>query len=522
MSNLFQKSRVARMAACGLCRGVFLCTVLLCLVSCIWEFPPEETDALSLGDGATLALKVSLFDTDGFAAADREGEGLPEVEKMHDLRVVITSKADDGSEQVEFNRYLDFRSGDWMYKYGYLDDDRLVFKVSGTNPQKHVYLFANCEPLFEDIFKENAEKGDGVTVHVDPENGLYGDIGANEDWKPLPGEDYIKMLHEATYTNGQLQKWVKTDGGKANGIPMSAEYEISVSPGNTGISGVHVLEAYILRAANKITFTYENTWIDQDLYIHGFSIDKVAKEAYLLARVPLNEHNRRLLGDDTKNGTWLEWYVAHIAGILPGGHPDSSSPDELQFVTPGQDIDEKEYADGQYSRGPLHSETDPYDPLPTEEWQNFYDNIYGKKSDGRYMYTTEENENIKGFYLKSLHLQGKPDRRTTETVYFPESNYHPVNRDGGSSANQQYNLHIYATSREETYNTVHVYNVVLTNVTTLFRNTHVHITARPVNEEFLIWGTLVDWNKYDEVSGEMKPENDTGTVSDTPPFEAEP
>lgn len=483
----------------------------VCCVSCINEYPDGRTEA-----GTVLALKVSLTDQAGLASAD--GGDLPDVEKMRDLRVVITSKDADGTEWVEFNRYLDFSdaSEKWRYKYGYVDDDRLMFKLTGTNPEKHVYLFANCEPLFTA----------GQIEHLDPEKGIYGDVGANKDKEPIVATAYIGKLRELTYTNAQLQEWVKpADGSEPNGIPMSAEYDITVVPGNTGIVDTYVLDAYILRAANKITFTYENTWIDQDLYIHGFSIDKVAKEAYLLARVPLkNEHNQQLLGDDAKNGTWLEWYVAHILGILPGGHPDPSSPDELQFVTPGQDIDKKEYADGQYSRGPLHSETGPYDPSSTEVWQNFYDNIYSKESDGRYMYTTEDNknENIKGFYLKSL--QGRPEeiRRTTEAVYFPESNYHPANPDGGSAANQQYKLNIYATSRERTYNTVHVYNVVLTNVTTLFRNTHVHITARPVEEEFLILGTLVDWNKYDEVSGEMKPENDTGTVSDTPPFEVEP
>jgi hypothetical protein len=441
------------MAACGLCRGVFLCTVLLCLVSCIWEFPPEETDALSLGDGATLALKVSLFDTDGFAAADREGEGLPEVEKMHDLRVVITSKADDGSEQVEFNRYLDFRSGDWMYKYGYLDDDRLVFKVSGTNPQKHVYLFANCEPLFEDIFKENAEKGDGVTVHVDPENGLYGDIGANEDWKPLPGEDYIKMLHEATYTNGQLQKWVKTDGGKANGIPMSAEYEITVEPGNTGINGVHVLEAYIVRACNKITFEYVNEKSQHPIFISDWTLSDIAETAFLLPRV--------------KSGSGLDYSGSWIAGYA--GHIEANRGDSFDKDNPH---------DGEE---PLYDFDVPSEPVLK----------------GLY-YKYGENAEVKGLEVPGVDVSGVPEIPKTkidEVVhYFPESK----NVKNGS---EQYTLDFTTSeySRAEEYTPRKYGPIQLPKVLTLFRNTHVKIRAKIGQGKMGIEVKVHEWDVVDDL-----------------------
>lgn len=148
------------------------------------NIPTGDGSGAPLPQGTVLALKVSLTDQAGFASAD--GGDLPDVEKMRDLRVVITSKDAGGTECVEFNRYLDFSdaSEKWRYKYGYVDDDRLMFKLTDTNPEKHVYLFANCEPLF------TAEK----INHPDPENGIYGDVGANKDKKPIVATAYIERL----------------------------------------------------------------------------------------------------------------------------------------------------------------------------------------------------------------------------------------------------------------------------------------------------------------------------------------
>lgn len=433
----------------------------VCCVSCINEYPDGRTEA-----GTVLALKVSLTDQAGLASAD--GGDLPDVEKMRDLRVVITSKDADGTEWVEFNRYLDFSdaSEKWRYKYGYVDDDRLMFKLTGTNPEKHVYLFANCEPLF------TAEKID----HPDPEHGIYGDVGANKDKKPIVATAYIERLRGLTYTNAQLQEWVKpADGSVPNGIPMSAEYDITVVPGNTGIVDTYVLDAYILRAANKITFTSYTNWKPQyALFVQGWELERVADRAYLLPRVA---EDGGLYGPDKKCKTWIEWYADHIINS-----PDSHG-EELGFSVP----ENSTYSPYNGGKAPTYS---------GPEYEN-----RDKPGQG--------GEIVSGLRIEGFDLSGtKPGTAEDKaTYYFPESRYVRA-EETGQHYSMTFTTREYSAIAQEGSNyTPRPYTAELPNVTTLFRNTHVKIavTLRESSQVDLNV-SVINWSVQPPVTGDLEPE----------------
>lgn len=441
--------------------------VTVCCVSCINEYPDGRTEAgAPLPQGTVLALKVSLTDQAGFASAD--GGDLPDVEKMRDLRVVITSKDAEGREYVEFNRYIDFSdaSEKWRYKYGYVNDDRLMFKLTDTNPEKHVYLFANCEPLF------TAEKID----HPDPENGIYGDVGANRDKKPEQADEYIGELRNLTYTNDQLQEWVKpTDGSVPNGVPMSAEYDITVVPGNTGIVDTYVLDAYILRAADKITFTSYTNWKPQyALFVQGWELERVADRAYLLPRVA---EDGGLYGPDKKCKTWIEWYADHIINS-----PDSHG-EELGFSVP----ENSTYSPYNGGKAPTYS---------GPEYEN-----RDKPGQG--------GEIVSGLRIEGFDLsETKPGTAEDKaTYYFPESRYVRA-EETGQHYSMTFTTREYSTIAQEGSNyTPRSYTAELPNVTTLFRNTHVKIavTLRESSQVDLNV-SVINWSVQPPVTGDLEPE----------------
>ena len=455
--------------------------VTVCCVSCINEYPDGRTEAgAPLPQGTVLALKVSLTDQAGFASTD--GGDLPDIEKMRDLRVVITSKDAEGRECVEFNRYLDFSdaSEKWRYKYGYVDDDRLMFKLTDTNPEKHVYLFANCEPLF------TAEKID----HPDPEKGIYGDVGANKDKKLLAATAYIERLRGLTYTNAQLQEWVKpADGSAPNGIPMSAEYDITVVPGNTGIVDTYVLDAYILRAADKITFEYENKRTRYPIFVQNWGLQSVADKAFLLPQVDDAEANRRLVqGFDN----WIGWYAEH-SGTQSGA--GGSHDNELQFTVPS-DVSCVEYNGRGYKYSGSYA-------------QDTYCDESGEITEE--MYNGAVREEVSGLMLPGYDY----DEQESTTVedgtvyYFPETRFIP-----DASGRQQYTLYFntleYSSTGQETggawkyYVAVGSYNAVLSKVTTLFRNTHVKIHATfQEGDQVTLNVSVMNWKELGPYTGQL-------------------
>ena len=436
----------------------------VCCVSCINEYP-ADTEDLFRTRGVDLALQISLLED-----ADKEGETLPAVEKMHDLRVIIT-RTENGKEYVEYNRYIDFGT-QREYRYGYLRDNRLVFRVTAPET-KHIYLFANSEPLFADI------------EHVDPEHGNYGvrhpkPQGAAEkapdEYEAMDASAYINQLRELTFTQEQLDGFVKDE--KANGIPMSAEYDVKVTPGNTGISDFCEFEAWIVRAANKITFTYINRRLMGDIAVTYWELRNTAKTTWLLPRVPAgNETNQRLFGASTSyGGDWIAWYGNHIG--------DGKHAEELEFETPSVEKETSFYA-------------------------SYSSSIEVKKLTG----TGTVKETVTGLCVPQGDGTGKLSSVSDPvTYYFLESRYIPEGADA-----QRYTMIFqtleYAETPIDGSNWVRKdYPAIgaeypLDEVKTLLRNTHVKITANFVDMDKVdLQVSLMNWKESDPVEGTLVPE----------------
>ena len=448
----------------------------VCCVSCINEYP-ADTEDLFRTRGVDLALQISLLED-----ADKEGETLPEVEKMHDLRVIIT-RMENGKEYVEYNRYIDFGT-QREYRYGYLRDNRLVFRVTAPE-KKHIYLFANSEPLF--VFA-------GIE-HVDPEHGNYGvrhpkPQGAAEkapdEYEAMDASEYINQLRELTFTQDQLDGFVKDE--KANGIPMSAEYDVTVTPGNTGISDFCVFEAWIVRACNKITFVYENQRLQYPIFVQDWALNNVASDAYLLPHVKGGGPLSGTDGEDIRNGSWIQWYADHIKS--------NTHTAELNYAVP-KTTNYNQYngrSDGK----------DTYADLSVTE----------VKPDGS---ETIFKENVTGLRVGNLSwntgsepIPGK--KKDTKVYYFPETRYIPTDSDKQkytmSFKTLEYNTS--ASGSEGTHWTVvGTYDSrPMESVPTLFRNTHVQIQATFMEgNQVDLNVSIINWGENDPVHGTLTPEN---------------
>lgn len=421
----------------------------VCCTSCIYD-SDEQTYVLS--DGVDLALQVSLLDIDN-AAAD--------VEYMHDLRVIITHTEGD-VEVLEYNRLIDLTGRDKVYRYGYMDDERLRFKVTDTE-RKHIYLLANSEPVLEKMLRERR-----LAEHPDPEDGLYGSNHRVET-DPRTVSSYLSGLREATFSNDELQRMV-ADGG----IPMSAEYDIIVKPQHAEALDIIVYDAYIVRACNKITFTYTNKKPEYAVYIQGWELEQVADEAYLFPHV---------------NGTapegyddWATWYSRTL---LSGGDPSVTD-----FSVPGSDgyfsytggRNPTYAADPEYEHNPPPVKPEPGDLVP---------------------------EDVPGLKIKGLDLSsGNPGHVIDDAVYyFPESRY-VRSGESGQHYTMTFTTKEYGNLMMEGSNyTDRVYNADLDDVTTLFRNTHVRIAAELQESNQISLGvSIINWSMRDPTTGTLEPE----------------
>lgn len=438
----------------------------VCCVSCINEYP-ADTEDLFQTRGVDLALQISLLED-----ADKEGETLPAVEKMHDLRVIIT-RTENGKEYVEYNRYIDFGT-QREYRYGYLRDNRLVFRVTAPET-KHIYLFANSEPLFAGI------------EHVDPEHGNYGvrhpkPQGAAEkapdEYEAIEASEYINQLRELTFTQDQLKGFVEDE--KANGIPMSAEYDVKVTPGNTGISDFCEFEAWIVRAANKITFTYINDRLLGDIAVKNWELFNTAEKSWLLPHVPADKGtNPSLFGTETKyKGNWIAWYADHIGS---GGHEA-----ELNFDTPEGVV-----------MSPFSAN---YTAEATVEKGKTTEKVTGLRVRQRNIRTESDapavNDSITYYFLESRYIpEGADAQRYTMKFNTLEYKETPIT-EGDSKYYWQ-----------DTYYPTGSLELYLDKVTTLLRNTHVKITATFADKGQLDMDvSIINWIENSPVTGTLVPE----------------
>ena len=441
----------------------------VCCVSCINEYP-ADTEDLFRTRSVDLALQISLLED-----ADKEGETLPEVEKMHDLRVIIT-RMENGKEYVEYNRYIDFGT-QREYRYGYLRDNRLVFRVTAPE-KKHIYLFANSEPLFADI------------KHVDPEHGNYGvrhpkPQGAAEkapdEYEAMDASEYINQLRELTFTQDQLDGFVKDEN--ANGIPMSAEYDVTVTPGNTGISDFCVFEALIVRACNKITFTYINDRMLGDIVVTDWTLQNTAVTSWLLPRVPANdETNKSLFGAGTKyEGDWIAWYSDHIGS---GGHAE-----ELNFEVPeGPDVVPQPFSASYDGSAKV---TEPREETVTGLC------VPQKKISERAPTPVEDKATY--YFLESRCISEETGQQQSYFIGFNTLEYNTTPTTDVDEVQHYWNNKRIYPSGAEAYH--------LDQVKTLLRDTHVKITATfadmgQVNLDV----SILNWKPRDPVEGQLKSE----------------
>ena len=445
------------MQICGAGRHAVKHAVLLCTTAvwsllaagCIFEYPTDSllVETLS-GEGRTLALRVSMFD----GIDDAPQEALPAAERMHELRVVITHLDSDGIEVPEYNRLIDIdgKNAKGQWKYGYLDDNLLMFLLDSVwlntyGGKKHIYLFANSEKVFENQF---ACKG---IKHLDPEQGLAGGKQEKLVFDPEVRRAYFEALKEATFTENDLQTFVKPDdAGRINGIPMSAEYDIDIDElESLTIANLYFFDCYIVRAANKITFTYRNKRYNGDIFVTKWSLKNTADATYLLPRVT-----------DTKHGDWIRWYAEHCADK------------DAEHTVETEEGETEETKELEFTAVP----TTTYNPFESEYTQI---NETAKPHEGD-SYT---ESGVTGLKLPEIDLATGHITSVTDpkTYYFLESRY-PVEAEKQaytmSFTAKEYNASAAGGTRwiEVTYPSAGV-SYLLDKVTTLFRNTHVNINA---------------------------------------------
>ena len=452
----------------------------VCCTACICEYPDTGT-RVQFPDGESIAIQVAMLDI-----ADDPDDAHSDVELMHDLRVIITHRESIGGKEhevIEYNRLIDFGGGNGKYRYGYVEDPHLMFQIhDGTAVGKHIYLFANSEPIFERMISEDPriqavlDPEKDAAGQIDPEQGIYGG-SRYEDVPQDLADAYLAAIREVTFSNAELQRFV-ADG---TGLPMSAEYDILFSPGNTGVANVHIMDAYIVRAANKITFEYTNERPPYPIFVQGWELLSVAENAYLLPRVKENE---AMFGKDG----WIAWYAHHNAS--------HAHPDELDFEVPatgvsgftGRTDGSKTYSD-QFSTGKVDSYEEKVAGLQVEgmTWQR----PGGAES--------RPAEPVPG------HTQD------TTVYYFPETRYCPSGDDVQKYAITFETLgYTDLPSGEEGkhWNDGHSYpNREMPNVGTLFRNTHVQVHAVfKERDQVELNVSIINWKVSDPVDGNLTPE----------------
>lgn len=430
------------------------------ITSCTDEGPRENTD-----DGLKMALQVSILDIGS------RSEDLSPIEKIHDLRVIVTRREAD-REILEYNRLIDLSNPEGEIKYGYTEDPRLMFRMEKAG-KHHLYLFANCEPILEAALQFVS----GVEKHPDPEDGVYNAGMYREDIDQYTVDAYLGALQEATYTNDLLQTLVATGAdGKVNGLPMSAEHDVDItSTGSYGTSETVIINKPIVRACNKITFEYVNMKPEYPIFIRDWTLQNVAETAYLLPHVDEGENSELLAGSDG----WIDWYEKHINTY----GSDAPHGEELVFEVP-ENVNYNPYkCDYNDKSGMADGETVPVTGLKVE-----------------------------GFDLNQPEKGG--GKATDEKVYyFPETCYIPQNSDR-QEYSLQFNTKEHAATSTSVDGTTTWYSAngnydsgILDRVTTLFRGTHVKIKATFMEgDKKDIDVSIINWTVKDYGSGNLVPE----------------
>lgn len=398
-----------------------------------------------------LALKARIAD----AAASNETE---EEELMHTLRIVILSKAGGTPWKVEHNEVEHFQTGLRVSK-------EKEFAVE-ENSIKRIYLIANEEQVKD-------KEGNGIRL----------------------GEEKIYLPDEETETApiDNLSFFLRQEEGVGK-LPMSAVYD-DIRINDTPVTK----ECHVVRAANKIMFSYTNqtTQIPTEpepgtghifakkrtIKLLGWTLENIADQSYLMPHVNKNKEQKYWVTTPEENaprilpGNWIDWMAEEAPASETTGHPNT--------------------------------------------WLTDYE-VPSKTTHGTYTYWYDTEENAPGAPLIKPEADAPAESTWHSTaVYLPESRNET--KYDASQANaelkwQQYRLTVITNEldnglEDKTENwKAASYTAVLPQLYSLFRNTHVqvNITFKGAGQ-FAIYAEIVPWKKTGDFNGELVPESTTTT-----------
>ena len=219
-------------------------------------------------------------------------------------------------------------------------------------------------------------------------------------------------------------------------IPLSAIYDLELK------EGANNQTMYLVRTATKFTFSFTNS-VDGDnsIYLTKLELHKTAGETYLFAHIP---EDKKLLEDDLY---WIDW-MKKVADA----------------TTEGQDEEDNETANTSFGWMTGYS-------LPQEE------------------HTART--------LSSNPIEIKKDNTIgLGPFYFCESDYNADNENLTDneplSEGQLYGIHMWVKKTESADAIEYVKNI--TNLKTLFRNTHVMVKVNFKAGTDDIYVEIQDWN----------------------------
>lgn len=255
-------------------RHIISISLLLCgllgFISC-----NKESFKLSREEGEEKDNSVFLtFYTDvagGFSRAGESEEGADE--KIRQLLIVIVSKepGDDAKWVVEHNRLVKGAST------GILLTDGYTFKVEAGR-QKRIYLIAN---------HGNLKDTGGKPFDFTNQAFLPGESG-------IPVEAYV---FKPAYKPGD------------DGIPMTAVYDIMVPDREDITNDEYELgyPLYVVRAATKFSFNFENRSAQRKISVTGIEIESVITDhMYLMPHVNKNAEGHYWVVDSTSKNNYIK------------------------------------------------------------------------------------------------------------------------------------------------------------------------------------------------------------------------
>lgn len=403
-------------------RHIISISLLLCgllgFISC-----NKESFKLSREEGEEKDNSVFLtFHTDvagGFSRAGESEEGADE--KIRQLLIVIVSKepGDDAKWVVEHNRLVKGAST------GILLTDGYTFKVEAGR-QKRIYLIAN---------HGNLKDTGGKPFDFTNQAFLPGESG-------IPVETYV---FKPTYKPSD------------DGIPMTAVYDIMVPDRKDITNDEYELgyPLYVVRAATKFSFNFENRSAQRKISVTGIEIESVITDhMYLMPHV-------------SKNAEGYYWVVDN--------------------------------EENNYKALPLNEGTEVSN-VTGKDWIDWMVEEAKKTEIAQYQWLTDygvpesTTKTVSHEFTPSLEIPAKtgdtPPVVASDAIYLPESKTVKSGEDNTLGL-QEYKVTIRTTENSGFENTQAIYTSILPRLGSLFRNTHVKVKI-VFNDYTLDWQVDVE------------------------------